>query len=136
MIVVNTSLALQWVLAEPDTDRASSLLTDVGALASSDVLFIETANVLGKKVRHSEIPMEQAREGLLFIRANVPTIVPGVDLVARALELSVAISHPVYDCIFLACAERLGCPLATRDRPFAKRLTEGGFGALLAGPVA
>jgi hypothetical protein len=33
--------------------------------------------------------------------------------------------------VFLACAERVGGQLATRDLPFIKRATERGFGHLL-----
>lgn len=130
MIVVDTSLALQWLLDEPQTPRAEALL-EGEPLGAPDILLVEAANVLGKKVRQGEIGIEQAQEGLRFIRANVGRLVSSSELVARALTLAVELAHPVYDCVFLACAEHLGGRLATRDAPFARRMAQRGMGALL-----
>lgn len=53
-------------------------------------------------------------------------------LIPRALELAIALSHPIYDCVFLACAEVLGGKLPTRDAPFTKRMRERSFDQFLA----
>jgi predicted nucleic acid-binding protein len=130
VIVVDTSLALQWVLDEPDSDRAEALLRGQ-SLAAPDVLFVEAANVLGKKIRKSQIGLKQGVAGLDFIRSRVPQIVPSATLVERGMELSVELNHPVYDCIFLACAEQFGATLATRDAPFAMRVEQSPYSSAL-----
>ena len=130
MIVVDTSLALQWVLDEPDADRAELLLSGQ-SLAAPDIVFVEAANVLGKKIRKEQIELVQGIAGLDFIRDRLQQIVPGASLVERGLELSVELNHPVYDCIFLACAQQLGAALATRDAPFAARVRQSPYAAVL-----
>lgn len=130
MIVVDTSLALQWVLDEPDGSRAEALLRGQ-SLAAPDVLFVEAANVLGKKIRKAQIELKQGLAGIDFIKRYVPKIVPSAGLVERGMELSVELNHPVYDCIFLACAEQLGATLATRDAPFAAKVERSPYAAIL-----
>jgi predicted nucleic acid-binding protein len=131
VIVVDTSLALQWVLDEPDSDRADWLLR-AQPLAAPDILLVEAANVIGKKIRKSQIGLQQGVAGLDFIRFHVAHLVPSSTLVERGLALSVELNHPVYDCIFLACAEQLGAPLATRDAPFAAKVQQSAYSSLLA----
>lgn len=135
MIVVDTSVALQWLLIESDAAQAETLIAR-DDVAAPDIILLEAANVLSKKVRLKEIERAQASEGLRFLRANIPTLVPGDAIVDRAFEISLEISHPAYDCMFLACAERLEAKLVTRDAPFCKRVDERGFGHLLAGALA
>jgi predicted nucleic acid-binding protein len=43
------------------------------------------------------------------------TLVPIEDLLARALTLAITFHHPIYDCFYLALAEREGCALITAD---------------------
>ena len=131
MIVVDTSLALQWLLHEPDTERAEVLIGR-DDLAAPDIILLEAANVLSKKVRQRQIGEQQAREGLLFLRSNISTLLPSDTFVDRAFDISVEISHPAYDCVFLACAERLSAQLATRDASFAKRASERGYAGIFA----
>ena len=40
---------------------------------------------------------------------------PSADLVAHATAIALKIGHPVYDCLYLACAEVERSPLITAD---------------------
>ena len=40
---------------------------------------------------------------------------PSAALVAHASAIALEIAHPVYDCLYLACAEVEGAPLVTAD---------------------
>lgn len=130
MIVIDSSIALQWVLPEADGERSRVYLgaPDAGA---PDVILLEVANVLAKKVRSALMSGDEAQNALSIVRDGLDRIVESSSLVSRALELSVALNHPVYDCVFLACAEYAGGQLVTRDAPFFRRATERGFGHLL-----
>jgi predicted nucleic acid-binding protein len=66
-----------------------------------------------------------------MIESGVSSLVHSEPLVRRALELSIVLSHPVYDCVFLACAEQVEGRLATADEPLIKRVTARGFAHLL-----
>lgn len=128
--VIDSSIALQWVLPEEGREQAYRYV-QAGGVVAPDILLVEAANVLGKKVRSFSMTGEQARSALALIGLSISRLIPTPPLVPRALELSIALSHPVYDCVFLACAEQERGQLATRDEPFARRLTNRGFGHLL-----
>jgi len=128
--VIDSSIALQWVLPEVEGQQSLSYLGDPDAVAP-DIALVEVANVLAKKVRAGTMSNLDAPVALSIVRDGLGRIVESAPLVPRALELSIELSHPVYDCVFLACAEALAARLATRDAPFAKRLQARGFGAVL-----
>jgi predicted nucleic acid-binding protein len=127
VIVVDSSIALQWLLPEADAVLAESLLGNPD-LVAPDILLIEAANVLAKKVRGSDATLDDAVSAPGLIRDIVSRFVSSADLAADALRLSVELVHPVYDCCFLACAHQVGGRLATRDQPFVERLTARGYG--------
>lgn len=128
--VIDSSIALQWVLPEEGRERAYRYVKSDNVI-SADILVVEAANVLAKNVRASTMTGDEALNALGLIRRSVSRLVPSPPLVPRALELSIALSHPVYDCVFLACAEQVEGKLATRDAPFIKRVTERGLGRFL-----
>jgi predicted nucleic acid-binding protein len=45
--------------------------------------------------------------------------------VERALEIAVAIDQPVYDCLYIATAERFEAPLVTDDRKLLAAIRKG-----------
>jgi len=130
VIVVDTSVAVQWLVPEEDTGLAEVLLGRKD-LAAPDLLLVETANVLRKKLRAGQIVAEQATEGFEFLKANIETFIPFEGLLIRAFGMAAEIGHPVYDCMFLACAENLEGVVATRDAPLIGRAGKAGYGALV-----
>lgn len=130
MIAVDSSIALQWVLPEAGTASAVSLLGRPD-LVAPDILLVECANVLAKKVRSAELSLEKAAEGLKIVREAVPTVISSVELADSALRLSVELVHPAYDCCFFACALKADAAFATRDQPFINRLVARGHAGRL-----
>lgn len=125
MIAVDSSIALQWVLPETGTAAAVSLLGRPDLIAP-DILLVESANVLAKKVRSGEMTLDGAQTALTIIRDAVTSIMASAELSSDVLRLSVELAHPAYDCCFFACALRVDAALATRDRPFINRLIANG----------
>lgn len=130
MIVVDTSVVVQWVAPE-DVERRAEALLGRNDLTAPDVLLVESANVLRKKVRDGDVTQEQAFEGLELIEANIRALVPSSELLVRALQFAFEMNHPVYDCIFLACADTTGSRLVTRDAAFVRRASNFGYAALV-----
>jgi predicted nucleic acid-binding protein len=130
VIVVDTSVVVQWVAPE-DVERRAEALLGRSDLAAPDVLLVETANVLRKKVRDGDVTRDQAFEGLELVEANVRTLVPSSGLLVRALQFAFEMNHPVYDCIFLACAEATGTALVTRDAGVVRRAASVGHASLV-----
>lgn len=125
MIAVDSSIALQWVLPEAGTAKAVSLLGRVD-LVAPDILLVESANVLAKKVRAGDMTLDRAQIGLKIIRDAVPSIMSSAELSSEVLRLSVELGHPAYDCCFFACALKADAAFATRDQPFINRLIAHG----------
>ena len=130
MNVIDSSIALQWVLPEAGAAEAVTFYDDLRSIAP-DVILVEVANVLAKKVRAKNLSGDEARQALHFVHQGLVRLELSAPLIPRALELSIALSHPVYDCVFLACAEERQAKLVTRDAPFRKRVEDRGYGHLL-----
>jgi predicted nucleic acid-binding protein len=119
-LVVDTSVVLKWIVAEQDSALAESLIGM--PLTAPDLLRAELANALWKKVLlRKELTAAQASLGLTRASAAL-RLVPSIALADRALSLGLTLSHPVYDCFFLALAEELDVPLLTADDRFLARL--------------
>lgn len=115
-LVVDTSVALKWVVDEAGADLARLWVGE--PLIAPDLLSIELANALWKKVRKNEISREHAVSGLAAAPAAV-ALFPSLRLLAPAFSLALELEHPVYDCVFLALAVMLDIDLVTADGRFA-----------------
>lgn len=66
-------------------------------------------------MRRNEIDALQAVAGFTAIEDTL-TFLATDRLAARALDIALAIAHPVYDCLYLALAESTGMRILTADR--------------------
>ena len=114
MIVVDASVAIQWVVQEPGYEAAASLVSR-NDLIAPDLLILEVANAFRRKIAAGEMADEQAVEGIQRIWQRVGLRRPDIDLVTRAFDLSVRMRHPIYDCLYLATAETLAATFVTND---------------------
>lgn len=118
--VIDTSVLMQGVLEEDETARVQTLL--FLAAQSEDVLLhipefalVEGANVLWKQVRFQGESVEEARQRLKDLHAFPLQTYASAGLLPRALEIGLASQLAVYDCVHIALAEHLACPLITVD---------------------
>ncbi len=111
--VVDSSVAIKWVVKEADSDKARSIAQ--ATLEAPDLLLIESANILWKKVMIADLsPPEANDRWQLLVQAPIQ-YTPSPDLLDTALRISIDLKHPVYDCVYLALALRLDVPLITAD---------------------
>lgn len=127
-LIVDTSVALKWAVAEEGSDRAASFLGS--DLVAPELLLSELGNALWKKVRKREIDAIQAAAAFAEIEACLP-IVSTVPVSGRALEIALTLGHPVYDCLYLALAEVTGWKILTADRRLIANCRDTEFAALL-----
>lgn len=121
-VVVDTNVAIKWVLKEPDSGIAKALLAEwinkEIIMLAPGLFAYEVANILYKNVRKGEISLERARYALTTILNSELELIFSSDafLSTRALELADQYGLPAtYDAHFLALAEREGCELWTAD---------------------
>lgn len=119
-IVVDASVAAKWYFPESGQASAAALLADGNEgrrdLIAPDLIDLELASVLWKRVRSRECSEEFAREVLVLWETDRPRLIGSRGLVGRALDLALRLDHPVYDCLYLAAAIEYGAALATADR--------------------
>jgi predicted nucleic acid-binding protein len=116
--VVDSSVAVKWYAAERDSLLARTLLRR--PLAAPDLIRIEVANALAKKVRRGEMQRAQTVEALPHLARSV-TLLRSEPFAEQALELSLDMVHPVHDCFFLVLAQTLDFPIVTADEKLWKR---------------
>jgi predicted nucleic acid-binding protein len=97
--VVDASVAIKWVVPEVLSDRALGLLDDSEALRAPEMLVVEAANVLWRKMARKELSGGEAERALALLDESGLELPPVRPLAARALELSRVLEHPVYDCV-------------------------------------
>ena len=114
--VVDASVAVKWLFTEDGTVEARQLLAHRIALHAPDFILTEAANVIWKKARRREITDAQPYFEELARLGDLVALSPSADLLAHAAAIAIEIDHPVYDCLYLACAEVEEAPLVTADR--------------------
>ena len=123
-LTVDASVVVKWFVAEPLRDESRRLLSHRLGLHAPEILLAEFANTIWKKARRGEIDDPQPYfEELARLRDNV-TLHPYGQLVDHAAQIATAIDHPVYDCLYLACAEATASALITADKRFARKIAE------------
>jgi predicted nucleic acid-binding protein len=113
--VVDASVAAQWVLNEPGTARALFLRDEEGLIAPT-LIASEIGNALWKAVHRGAVMSDDALAAMKTILVPFEALIPVEDLRNRALEIAIELDHPIYDCFYLALAERERCPLVTADK--------------------
>lgn len=112
-LIVDASVAVKWVAAEPGSDRARALFLSDECWAPS-LIIAEIGNALWKKKRMKLVTLEQAVAALEELPSRL-RLFDIANLSARAVQIAVELNHPIYDCFYLALAERERCALITAD---------------------
>jgi predicted nucleic acid-binding protein len=112
-LIVDASVAIKWVVPEPDSTRAAALHKH--SLIAPDLFFSECANILWKKLRRRNLTTEQAAAAARTLEAADVVIVSTKAYFARAVAIAGEMDHPAYDAVYLAVAEGFGLRLVTAD---------------------
>jgi predicted nucleic acid-binding protein len=123
LIVIDTSVAVKWVVDEPDCEKARLVNSIDRDLIAPNFLVAEVGNAFRKKENLGEISAEQCDRGLVTVLGLIDRFVSETELVTDALSISRRFSHPIYDCFFLAAALRNGL-LLTADMKFVEKIVE------------
>jgi predicted nucleic acid-binding protein len=118
-LVLDSSVAIKWVLPEKDTPKAVRLRNEFrrGAhqLFAPDVFPVEVSHALTRAERRGVIRPPAAIKRLSNVLSYPPVLYPYLPLLVRAVGISSQTRQGVYDYLYVALAEREGCELLTAD---------------------
>ena len=117
--VLDAYVAVSSVVSRPLTSKALRLRQDyqqgIHDLIAPSVFSAEAASALTKCERQKIIPVGQALPLLDDILSDLPQIHPYEPLLRRATVISSQTRAGLYDCLYVALAEREGCVVVTAD---------------------
>jgi predicted nucleic acid-binding protein len=124
--VLDSCVAFKWAVVEPGTPKARALRADfvsaVHDLIAPDVFPVEVGHALTRAERQGRVTPSQAIVLWRETMRTVPNLESYLPLMPRAIELSSQFRVGVYDCLYVALAEREGCELVTADDRLVKLL--------------
>lgn len=117
-IVVDASLGLKWVVQETHSQEAF-MLARGRELLTSALFWAEAGNALASRIRRGHLERKRGDDAFRELRA-LPMRVRALDANAVSAALSIAneLSHPIYDCCYLALAVEERSLVVTADRRF------------------
>ncbi len=132
--VLDSSVALAWVLPGEGTDATEALLDEIaadGAIASG-MWPLETANVLLQAEKARRITIDERRRSLTTLAALPIHIDPDTASQAftRTLSLAETQGLTLYDASYLELALRLALPLASLDKKLRQAASASGVALL------
>jgi predicted nucleic acid-binding protein len=117
MTVLDTSAAVDYLLADGVADQVRMILSETGTAAAPDLLVFEVLAVLRRDVARGELDERRAHGAIDDLGDLAVDLFPTLPLRRRAFDLRHNVTAA--DALFIALAEFLGEPLATKDRALA-----------------
>jgi predicted nucleic acid-binding protein len=118
-IVVDTSVAVKWFVAEQHSVEARRILDQYQdgtvSFLAPDLLVAEFYNVVGKKHSRGILSESDAQSILEAFRFLAFTLFPTVDLLDDAFKVATTHRRSVYDSLFIALSTRENCQCVTAD---------------------
>src|SRR4051794_22770369 len=115
--VVDSCVGFMWPIVEINSDKARRLRDDfrhgLAELIALDPFALEIAYALTRAERRGRITPQQGAQFLTDVLKTLPQLYPSLPLLPRAYEVSSTHRVGVYDCLYVALAEREGCELVT-----------------------
>ena len=118
-LVVDASVSVKWLVAEEDFEPARELATGKDDLHAPRLMASELANALWSKARRGQIEYGEASAMIATVPGMPVQWHADETVCADAIRLALALNRPVYDCMYLALAHRIGAVVVTADLRFA-----------------
>ncbi len=129
--VVDASVMAKALLREPYSNVADALIESHRegrcSLLAPEFIVAEIANVLWKRTHiNQQVSVTEAYKLLdRFLSLGI-LLTATTSLAPAALKIAIAESHPPYDCMYVALAERAACAVITADERFRAKLSGRG----------
>lgn len=118
MTVIDTSAVIDYLIADEAADAVEELFSREGTLSAPDLLVFEVLAVFRRDVFRGLLSGDRAQGAVSDLGDLAIDLFPSMDLRSRAWELRHNLTTA--DALFLALAELLDEPFATKDRHLIK----------------
>ncbi|OLP55765.1 twitching motility protein PilT [Rhizobium rhizosphaerae] len=122
-LVIDASIAVKWVVEEEGTPEALGLRQSFRFIAP-ELLTVECANILWKKVQRGELSREEAQLAASLLARGDIELFGMRGLLVKATELAMEIGHPAYDCMYVSLAISRNCRFVTADERLLRILAQ------------
>ncbi len=115
-LVIDASVSAKWVLPEPGSHDAAVLRTEDIDLIAPSLVVAEIGNALWKSALRGDMAGQDVPHVLRTAASHYARLIPVETIAADAMKLAIELKHPIYDCFYLALAERERAPLVSADK--------------------
>jgi predicted nucleic acid-binding protein len=126
-LVVDASVAMQWLFELDRSDRAEAMLNAGEQIIAPDLVIPEITNAIWKSVAFGDRTPGVAITILGETARHFDELVPSVVLKDRALAIALKLRHAAYECFYLALAEMRECRFVTADERLLRRCADTPF---------
>ena len=113
-LIVDASVAVKW-FAKEDQIAEARLLLDRDDLAAPEFIFLELFHALWNLARRNQFHMHDIEPSLMRMRDVFAYFAPQETLRGDAMRLALHRNLAIYDCLYIALAQREGATLITAD---------------------
>jgi len=111
--VLDSNVGVKWLLQEDQSDKARRIRDEFvrgqHELLAPDIFTVECAHALTRAQRQGRVTPAEVNAFMADLLTTLPHFHPHEPLLPRAIAISVQVRHGVYDCLYVALAEREGC---------------------------
>lgn len=130
-LIVDASVCAKWLFDEEHSTEARRLLASGQEFRAPYLLPAEVGNLTWKKCLRKDVTVDEAEEALVTFRKAPISLAPAARLARPALAIALELSHPFYDCLYLALAQREGTRVVTADDRLRRKVKGTPHAALL-----
>ena len=112
-MIIDTNVLFQFYFGEDTVHTLDVLGLDIEA---PDILKIEFINVLRKAHYLNHVPIDTIDKVYVDAIGLIKVFYHHNDILEEAKDISFALNHPIYDCLFLALASKLDQPFVSSDK--------------------
>lgn len=125
-LVVDASVAIKWVLPEPESEAALRMQEEYQDekldLVAPYLLIPEIGNALWKQVKRGDLAVHEAQRCFQQLQRDSPILLDSAEVNISALHLAMAHGRTFYDSLYLAWALEQRCDLVTADEKFFRAM--------------
>lgn len=126
-LVVDASVAFKWFVPEANSGPALALLDQADEFVAPDLIVLEVINAMWARLRGQNDFESIVTEACVALPKMLDSMYPLTDLMPRSLELGIELNHRLYDCVYLALAERQKLQLVTADLNFSRKVRDSSY---------